>query len=146
MSAIDIAIQSQAYLPAIFSLMLLCLVALVQSFLCAPLAFVSEEQVPGIPVRGGHGDLSFRVVRTYQNTVENLPALGIAAVLAILLGVSPVLTNWLVALHLIARLAFWAAYYNGSGKIAGGPRTLCYIGGLVTNFLLVLACVWKLMF
>lgn len=144
MNVVEISTQMQTYLPAILSLLLLCLVALIQSFLCAPLAFVSEEQVPGMPVRGGHADLSFRVVRTYQNTVENLPAIGIAAVLAMLLGVSPTITNWLVALHLIARLAFWAAYYNGSGKIAGGPRTLCYIAGLATNFLLVLACGWKL--
>lgn len=130
------------YRPSLLALTLLCLMALLQSFLSAPLAFVKEEQVPGMPLRHDHSKLSFRVLRTYANSVENLPAIGLTILLAIVAGVPPVLCNWLVGVHLAARLIFWALYYSGVGRIAGGPRTMAYVVGLISNIALAIAVLW----
>ena len=136
----ELAPSLAAYQPSLLVLVALCLIVLVQSFLCAPLAFIKQEQQPGIPLRGDHDHLSFRVLRTHANSVESLSPLGFALLLAVLIGVSPSLTNWLCLIHLGFRIAFWAVYYSGVGKAAGGPRTLCYVGGLIANFILLGAC------
>jgi len=115
-----------AYQYSFAVLSALALIALVQSFLLAPLAFVSQEQMPGIPLAHGHSKL-------YQNTVENLPALTASLIVAIIAGAQPWLINGLAIGYLLCRLAFWAIYYSGIGAIAGGPRTIAYVGGLLTN-------------
>ncbi|MEP4034252.1 MAPEG family protein [Roseibium polysiphoniae] len=121
------------------------LIALAQSALCAPLAFVNEEQTPGMPLCLDHSQLSFRAIRTYANTTENLPAFGFALVVAITAGASPTLVNWLAGTYLAFRLLFWAIYYSGIGRISGGPRTLSYIGWLAANFILAGTAVQALM-
>lgn len=122
-----------AYQPALIALALAALIAPVQSFLSAPFAFIRREQVPGMPLRHDHSRLSFRVLRTYSNTVENLPAFGIAVAVAIVAQGAPGWVNALAIGHLACRLAFWGIYYAGLGPAAGGPRTLVYVGGLLTN-------------
>ncbi len=128
--------QLAAYQLALLILALLCVIVLLQSFMTAPLAFVSEEQVPGMPLKHDHSKLSFRALRTYGNSAENLPAFGFSLVAAIAFGALPALVNWLAVIYLVFRLAFWAAYYSGVGKIAGGPRTIFYVGGLLANLVL----------
>lgn len=112
------------------------IMALVQSFLCAPLSFIKEEQVPGMPLRLDHSHLSFRAIRTYQNTVESLPPFVAALLLAIVVGVPAGWVNGLAVAYLSFRLVFWAIYYSGIGRVAGGPRTLAYVGGMVANLVL----------
>ena len=134
-----------SYQCALFVLGVLCLTILIQSFLNAPLAFISEEQVPGMPLKSDHSKLSFRVLRTYANSVENLPAFGWALFVAIVAGASPALVNWLAGIYLFFRLAYWAVYYSGRGKIAGGPRTICYVGGWLTNAVLAVMAIYAVM-
>ena len=133
----EILPQLMAYQPALLALALLCLSVLVQSFLTAPLAFATGSQEPGMPLKGDHTSRSFRVVRTYNNAVENLPAFGFSLLLAILVGLDVAAVNWLAGLHVAFRMGFWFVYYSGIGKVAGGPRTLCYVGGMTTNLGLV---------
>ena len=125
-----------AYIPALLFLAILCILPPIQNILCAILAYSSNEQTPGMPVRLDHNALSFRVVRTYQNSVENLAGFGFALLAAIMLGAAPFWVNLLAGIHLAFRLVFWAVYYSGSGKVAGGPRTLSYIGGMASNLAL----------
>lgn len=108
---------------------------------CPPLAFIKEEQIPGLPLRGDHSLLSFRVLRTHANSAESLAPFGLALLLAILVGVAPGLVNWLAIIFLAARMSFWALYYSGVGKVAGGPRTISFVIGLVANATLAIACV-----
>ncbi len=119
----------------------LSLTTLVQNFLTA-LAFQKEEQVPGMPLNFDHSKLSFRVLRTYANSTESLPAFGWALLVAVVAGASPLLINWLAVIHFVSRMAFWAIYYSGIGKIAGGPRTMAFVGGLVTNIALAITALW----
>ncbi|WP_262694721.1 MAPEG family protein [Kordiimonas aquimaris] len=136
--------QLAAYQTALLVLAALCLIVLLQSFLGAPLAFIKNEQVPGAPLQGDHALFSFRVLRTYANSVESLPAFGFPVLLAVLVGVDAEMVNLLAVIHLVFRLAFWAVYYAGIGKPAGGPRTLCYVGGLLSNVVLIVMVILQL--
>lgn len=125
--------QLVAYKPALLALAFLCLSVLVQSFLTAPFAFASEKEAPGMPLKGDHTQFSFRVIRTYMNSVENLPAFGIMVLLAVMLQLDATMVNWLVAVHVAFRMVFWLVYYGGVGKMAGGPRTVAYVGSLLSS-------------
>ena len=142
---LDVFPQLSPYVPSLAALALLCLALPVQNLLTAPLAFITGEQVPGMPLRGDHANLGFRVLRTYANSAESLPAFGFALLLAIVAGGAPTWVNWLAAIHVGFRLAFWAVYYSGIGKVAGGPRTLCHVGGLVTNVLIAVTALLHLL-
>ncbi len=124
------------YQPSFLILALLVLSVLIQNFLTAPLAFVKEEQAPGMPLKFDHSKLSFRASRTFSNATENFPAFGWALLVAIIAGASPLLVNWLAGIYFVFRMLFWAIYYSGKGKVAGGPRTMAFVGGLVTNMVL----------
>jgi len=143
-SIIDVAPQLLSYQTSFVVLTLLSLVTVVQNFLTAPFAFLKEEQVPGMPLRGDHTLFSFRVMRTHANSVESVPTFGLTLIIAILAGVNASFVNWLCIIYLLFRLAFWAVYYSGIGKVAGGPRTLCYVGGLLCNISLACACLYAL--
>lgn len=133
-----------AYRASFTVLGVVSLVTLLQNGLTAPLAFVTEEQVPGMPLRFDHSKLSFRASRTFSNSAESLPAFGFALLVAIAAGGSAPWVNGLALLFLVARLAFWAIYYSGIGKTAGGPRTLAYVTGLASNIGLACLALWAL--
>jgi len=132
----SLIVDAASYQPALLALAVLTLVVLIQAVLTAPLAFIREEQLPGKPLQGDHNLLSFRVLRTHANSVESLGPFGFALLLAIAAGSSSTLVNWCAGLHVLFRLIFWAVYYAGAGKVAGGPRTLSYIGATLANFVL----------
>ncbi|MEP5759621.1 MAG: MAPEG family protein [Litoreibacter sp.] len=134
-----------AYQFSFLVLAILALIALVQSFLNAPLAFGGNSQTPGMPLQYDHTHVSFRVVRTYANTVENLPALGFALLMAIVAGASPWAINLLAGIHLVFRVLFWGIYYSGIGKVTGGPRTLAYVGGALANIVIAGMAIFALM-
>ncbi|GFE51641.1 hypothetical protein So717_33940 [Roseobacter cerasinus] len=134
-----------AYRVSFLTLAGLALITLIQSFATAPLAFVNEEQVPGMPVRFDHGKLSFRALRTYSNSAETFPAFGWALLMAIMSGASPMLVNWLAGGYFASRIAFWVIYYAGIGKPAGGPRTMAFVAGLLCNIGLAATAIWSLL-
>ena len=135
-----------AYQPSFLALLILCLSVLILSFMTAPLAFANGQQGPGMPLKGDHTILSFRAVRAHTNAVESLPAFGLTVIAAVLIGVWPSAVNWMVCVHVAFRLLFSLVYYSGVGKVAGGPRTLCYVGGLLSNIALTGTCLYALLF
>ena len=124
------------YQPALLALTILCLAVLAQSTLAGVLGFGKSGERPGHPLQGGHGDLSFRAIRTYANSTENLPAFAITVILAIIVGVTPTWVNWLAAIHVALRLVYWVIYTGGIGAAANGPRTIVYVMGLLANVVL----------
>jgi uncharacterized MAPEG superfamily protein len=54
------------------------------------------------------------------------------------------LVNGLAVLYFVFRMAFWAIYYSGVGKVAGGLRTLAFVGGVVANLGIAGAAIWAL--
>lgn len=131
------ALSLSEYQPAILFFAVLCLAVLTQAFLTAPFAFLREEQAPGMPLQGDHQLFSFRVLRTHANSVESLPVFGFTLLLAIVAGVGPLVVNGLTGVHVASRLAFWVVYYAGIGRVAGGPRTLTFVGGALSNLALI---------
>jgi uncharacterized MAPEG superfamily protein len=85
---------------------------------------------PGQRARQNHADL-------FQHHRE--PACALAA--AVAGGVSPDPVIWLALIYLGFRLIYWAVYYSGIGKVAGDPRTLAHVGGLLTNIVLAGAAI-----
>ncbi|WP_339915459.1 MAPEG family protein [uncultured Brevundimonas sp.] len=132
------------YQPALLALAILALTVLIQSVLIVPLAFLTGKQAPGMLVNGSHDDFSFRVVRTYLNATENLPAFAATVFLAIIAGVDQDWVNWLAGLHVGFRMIFWMAYYSGIGRVAFGPRTFSYVGGVLANIILAGMTVYAL--
>lgn len=135
-----------SYQPTIACLLILCLMVVVQGFLAGALGLAQSEEVPGVPLKGNHDDRPFRIIRTYANSTENLPAFFAAAALAVVVGAPATVVNWIVALHLVSRLAYWPIYYAGIGKNGGGLRTIVYVGGLLANLGLVLIALFALIF
>lgn len=123
----------------------LSFVLLLQNLLTAPLSFGKDEQVPGMPLQFDHSKLSFRVMRTFQNSAENLPAFTAALLAAIAGGAAPTLVNSAAMVYLAARLAYWAIYYSGVGKVGGGPRTIVFVVGFLANVVIAIAAIVALM-
>ena len=138
--------QLAAYSPTFVALILLCLVVLVQSFLAGVLGLGGGEEVAGMPLKGDHTKLSFRLMRTYGNSTENLSVMVATTLLAVLAGVGATLVNWLVGLHLLFRLVYWAVYSSGAGKVAGGTRTITYVIGYFMNVILAVVTAYALLF
>lgn len=145
-SLIETVPQLATYTPAFTALMILVLAVLVQALLAGVLGLGKSEEVPGMPLRGDHSKLSFRVLRTYGNSTENFSVMIATTLLAIAAGVSPTLVNWLVGLHVAIRLAYWAVYYGGIGKVGGGPRTIAYVAAFGMNVILALLAAYALVF
>lgn len=133
------------YKPAFLWLLVLCLVVLVQSFLAGVLALGKGHEVPGVPLKGTHGDASFRILRTYANSTENFSVLVATTLLAILAGVGVAAVNWLVGLHVVLRIVYWVIYYRGIGKVIGGPRTITYVAAFLMNLILAVLAAYAML-
>ncbi len=144
-TAIDLPSYLDAYRVSLLVLATLSAMTLVQNFLTAPLAFIKEEQVPGMPLRFDHSKLSFRVLRTYQNSAESLPAFIAAVLVAVVVGSTPTVINIAASVYLVARVLFWITYYNGRGRIAGGPRTMAFVICLIANLVIAVMAIVALM-
>ena len=144
-SLIETLPQLAAYHPALVALTILCLAVLVQSFLAGILGLAGGEETAGLPLRGNHEKFSFRTLRTYGNSTENLAAFATTVILAIFVGVGVALVNWLAILHVAFRLVYWAVYYKGIGKVGGGIRTIVYVLGLFANIILAVLTAYALL-
>lgn len=126
------------YGQALTALMVLCIAVLIQAWLCAILAFSEKGgQTPG-SIKGGPELFSWRVLRTYLNSTENIALFGLVLLTAMIVGVSPKWVNLLAIIHVGARLLFWPVYYSKIGIKTPGLRTLCYIAGNVANLALAI--------
>jgi len=136
--------QLTPYHTALVAFTILCLAVLIQSFIAGVFGLGKSEEVPGMPLQGSHQDFSFRALRTYGNSCENLPMFGFIVLLAIFAGVAPSWVNWLVVIHVAFRLLYWAVYYSGVGKVESGPRTISYVMGILANVILAVMTLWAL--
>jgi uncharacterized MAPEG superfamily protein len=120
------------YNPALIALTILCVAVLMQSFLAGVFGFKGGIEVPGQPLKGSHKNFSFRALRTYGNSVENLPVFAITLILAIVADMSPAWVNWLAGIHVAIRLGYWGIYYSGVGKELAVPEhSHMHSGGLL---------------
>jgi len=129
------------YHPALLALTILCLSILVQSFVMPIFAFTEKGgQKPGRVV-GGPDQFSFRVLRTYLNSTETLPAFMGALVVAIIVGVDPLWVNRLAGIFVLFRLFFWAVYYSKLGIATPGCFVIASIANIILAVITVLALI-----
>ena len=145
-SIIEMTPQLALYNPAFLALIFLCLAVLAQGFLAGVLGLAGGEEIAGMPLKGNHAKFSFRVLRTYHNSVENFSVMVATTILAVLAGVSAPLVNWLVGIHVLIRLVYWAVYYSGAGKVSGGARTITYVAAFIMNVVLAAVTAFWLTF
>ena len=141
----DLSPHLADYYATFLAFTVLCIAVLVQSFIAGAIGLGKSDEVPGMPLKGNHADFSFRTLRTYANSCENLPVFGFTVILAIIVGVAPVWVNWLAGIHVALRLLYWAVYYSGVGKVEGGPRTIIYAAGFFANVALALVTAWAML-
>ncbi len=126
----------QPYTTALLWLMILVLAVCAQSFISTFINLLKGKGVPGKAVEGDHRELSWRVYRVHQNSVENFSPFAATVIAGILVGASASLVNLLAMVHVIARLVHWFIYSQGIGAVASGPRTISYVIGFACNILL----------
>ncbi len=126
------------YELTVLSLIALSIIVLVQSFCGAIFGLVLGPSVPGETPQGDHNNFGHRALRTYMNSVENLPAFAVAAVAAMAVGADPWTVNTLSAAYVGSRILYWLVYYGNIGAHAGGPRTLLYVTGMTLNMALAI--------
>ena len=124
------------YQLALLALVILCCAVMIQSVMTALLVFTKPTgQKPGA-IKGGPQDFSYRVLRTYANSAENLPAFAAIVIVAIIASVDPKWVNGLACAHVGLRLLFWPIYYSPIGAITPGLRSPVYALALLINFVL----------
>ncbi|NNE23615.1 MAG: MAPEG family protein [Rhizobiales bacterium] len=133
------------YQTAITLAALLVVAVHLQSFLSAMFKIVLGKQAPGVSAAGDYTDRTFRIYRTHMNSVENLTIFIAALIFAMIAGVNASLVNWLVIIHVVARLAFWAVYYPGLGALAGGLRTIVFVIGFTASMVLAITALFAVL-
>jgi uncharacterized MAPEG superfamily protein len=88
-----------------------------------------EGNAPGEVPPADYGNATYRLVRSYLNTVEITGFFIAAALAAILAGASPVWVNWLAVIFLLSRIAMLAVHLGGVGRPNMGPRSVVFTIG-----------------
>lgn len=86
----------------------------------------------------------YRIDRVHMNSVEALTPFAVPAVIAMLVGVTPVLLAVLVWAHLALRLVHTIVYLRGGEAARGGHlRTVLYVSSTLVTLVLILATGWN---
>ena len=130
------------YSTSIVGLLALCLLSL----LLAIYSGISKGRAKALagPVADARDDNPlYRIDRAHMNSVEALAPFAVPAVLAMLVGVGPVLLAILVWLHLAIRLAHLVVYLRGGRPATGGNvRTVLYVSSGLVTIVLILVTAW----
>jgi uncharacterized MAPEG superfamily protein len=132
----------EAYGLSIVGILALCLVSVLLAILSG-----SSKGLAGVlsgPIVPADDDnLLYRIDRVHLNSVEALAPFVVPAVLAIMVGVGPVVLATLVWLHLTIRLAHLAIYLRGGNAAKGGSvRTILYVSGALVTAVLIVVTGW----
>lgn len=121
------------YLPALVAATGAGLLFMLQTLVGA-ITRARAKQPGGLPIRGGHERLVWRVDRARSNTIEVLGGFTLLLGLALIVGAEPPMVNIGAGLFACARLAHMICYYAN----AQIPRIVSF---LVTNIALIVLMV-----
>ena len=83
-------------------------------------------------------NLLYRIDRVHMNAVEALPPFVVPAILAMMVGVRPVVLATLVWVYVAIRLIHVAVYLRGGNAAKGGSiRTILYVSGALVTIILI---------
>ena len=129
------------YGHALFSLVLVALMAQILNALTG-VRKGSLNMAPGEMHKPDYADVSYRLDRTYMNSIETIGFYAVLVFAAILAGASPFWVNLLATLGLLLRIGQNVCMIRGIGKAYGGIRTQMAIASSVVNFALALFAIW----
>ena len=85
----------------------------------------------------------YRIDRVHMNSVEALTPFAVAALIAMLVEVTPVLLAGLVWLHVAIRLVHLIVYLRGGEAAKGGHlRTVLYVSSALVTMVLIVVAGW----
>ena len=129
--------QFSEYGHALASVALFALIALFLN----PLVGIMREKAglaPGEMPRADYRDRTYRIARSYQNTVEMTGVFGTVVAVAVLSGAAPFWVNLFASVALLARIAMIYVHIQGIGMPERGPRTMLFVLGWLMMLLIAL--------
>ncbi|KRA44726.1 MAPEG family protein [Devosia sp. Root635] len=132
----------EQYTLSIVGLLALCLISLVLAVYSGR-SKGAARALAGPVLDARDDNRLYRIDRVHMNSVEALTPFAIPVVLAMLLGMEPVLLAVLVWLHLVLRLIHLAVYLRGGEAAKGGKlRTVLYVSSALVTLVLILVTAW----
>ena len=136
------AISADAYTISVIGVLALCLL----SVLLATYSGVSKGRagaLSGPVLPADDNNRLYRIDRVHMNSVEALAPFVVPAVLAMIVGVGPIILAVLVWAHVAIRLIHVTVYLRGGNAAKGGSvRTMLYVSGALANLVLVVVTGW----
>lgn len=129
------------YSVALWGIFIMLATVMAQALIASVTKARQPGAIPGkIDESLGHESFVFRSHRTLANSLENLPAMLGASILAILAGADPKWTGILIWVFAVARILHMVLYYKIATDVNPSPRSWFFLLGFFTNIaLLVLA-------
>ncbi|KQX35734.1 MAPEG family protein [Devosia sp. Root436] len=132
----------EKYVLSTVGLLVLCLVSLVLAVYSGR-SKGAAGALAGPVLDARDDNRLYRIDRVHMNSVEALTPFAIPTVLAMLLGVEPMLLAALVWLHLALRFIHLSVYLRGGEAARGGKlRTVLYVSSALVTLVLILATAW----
>jgi uncharacterized MAPEG superfamily protein len=131
------------YSLSIIGLLIVCLISLsLASY--SGMAKGKAGALSGPVVPADDDNTLYRIDRVHMNSVEALAPFAVPTILAMLVGVAPMLLAALVWLHLALRLVHLAVYLRGGEPARGGKlRTILYVLSALVSLIIILATLWS---
>ncbi len=130
-----------SYALSFWGIIVILLTWQIQWFVASKTKASQPNAVPGkIDEQLSHDSFVFRAHRTFQNSIENLPAFLAAAFLAILIGTNAIWTTFFIWIFALARIIHMVLYYVIATEQNPSPRTYFFLIGLLANVSLIVLC------
>ena len=130
-----------SYSLAFSGLFVCILTLLVQQLIAARTKASQDGAIPGkIDEDLSHASFVFRSHRTFQNSLENFPAMMATAFLAIFIGANATWTGIIIWTFAVARIIHMALYYKISTEVNPSPRSYFFLIGFIANIALLVFC------
>lgn len=135
----------QDYTLALWGLWIMAVTVLVQGVVAAMVKASRPGAIPGkIDESLSHDSFVFRAHRTFMNSLENMPGILAAVLVAVLGGADPLWTGVLVWAFALARIIHMALYYMIATEKNPSPRSYFFLIGLIANIALLIVAAWGL--
>ncbi len=132
------------YSLSLIAVSVLVLMVMLQNITSASIRHSASQgtHVPGSLVEPDHADTSYRLARSFGNSLENFGAFIVTIALAIIFAVDPFWVNLSASVYVVARVGHWAAYAANRPPL----RSLCFAVGFFSNFALAVAVLLIVLF
>ena len=138
--------ELQLYTVSFWGVFTMLLTLLVQLFVASGSKGSQAGAIPGkIDESLGHSSFVFRSHRTFQNSMENFPAMLGTSFLAILVAANVFWTGLLIWSFTLSRIVHMVLYYAIATDKNPSPRSYFFIIGLFSNIGLLVLCAISLL-